>query len=288
MEFIEKFKFYFLGFLVIGNIFAYQMVFDISSQNQLKIYALNVGQGEANLITYKNLNILIDAGPSSKTANLLDRFIPIYNRKLDLVFISHPNSDHYNGMFEILKRYQVRTLILNGVEEDSQSFKDLLSLVSKNNIPIVYGRRGENINFDNLDIFVLWPTNSLSINTKLKSKEINDSSLVLFLDYLDFEALFTGDISSKVENILITDLPNTDFLKVAHHGSKNSTSLSFLEKTKPLIAVIPVGNNSYGFPAEEVLANLEKINSQIFTTLKDKTIQLIIKDNFLKINQINL
>ena len=57
MEFIEKFKFYFLGFLVIVNIFAYQMVFDISSQNQLKIYALNVGQGEANLITYKNLNI---------------------------------------------------------------------------------------------------------------------------------------------------------------------------------------------------------------------------------------
>ncbi len=288
MEIINKFKFYFLGFLIIANILAYQIVFEIISQNQLKVYALNVGQGEANLITYKNLNILIDAGPNYKTANLLDRFIPIYNRKLDLVFISHPNSDHYGGMSEILKRYQIRALILNGVEEDSQSFKDFLSLVSQNNIPIVYARRGENINFDNLNIFVLWPTNSLPINTKLKTKELNDSSLVLFLDYFDFEALFTGDISSKVENLLISDLPGVDFLQVAHHGSKNSTSLNFLEKTKPLVAVIPVGNNSYGFPTQEVLANLEKINSQIFTTLKDKTIQLIIKDNTLKINKLDL
>ena len=286
METKEKFRFYVLGFLIISNILAYQIVFEIINQNQLKIYALNVGQGEANLITYKNLNILIDAGSNSKTANLLDKFIPISNRKLDLVFISHPNSDHYGGIFEILKRYQIRTLILNGVEEDSSSFDDFLSAVSQNKIPIVYARRGENINFDNLNILVLWPTNSLKLNTQLKNTELNDSSLVLFLDYFDFEALFTGDISSKVENLLISDLPNIDFLQVAHHGSKNSTSLNFLEKIKPLVAVIPVGNNSYGFPNEAVLANLEKINSQIFTTLKDNTIKLIIKDNTLKIEKI--
>jgi len=114
-------------------------------------------------------------------------------------------------------------------------------------------------------------------------KNSNDTSIVARLVFDDISFLFTGDIGKKVEAKLVkqnTDL-DSDVLKVCHHGSKTSSSLGFLEAVSPEIAVIQVGENSYGHPHQEVLSNLEEFDIEILITKELGDIKVISNgDNF--------
>ncbi|MCX7779003.1 MAG: MBL fold metallo-hydrolase [Patescibacteria group bacterium] len=235
-------------------------------EGRLKIIFLDVGQGDAILIrTPEKKNILIDGGPDKNIIYKLDQYLPFYERKIDLLILTHPDPDHLNGLVEILKRYQVGQVFYNGVKDEDLTYQEFLREIEENKIKKEIIWLGRNFIFDNLYLETLFPFENL-IGQKFKND--NEASLVLKLTFGQIKILLTGDATKKVEEKLIKnnlDL-KADLLKVAHHGSKDSTSLEFLEKVQPTYAVISVGKNKYGHPSLRVLRNLEKIKTQILRT----------------------
>ena len=137
---------------------------------------------------------------------------------------------------------------------------------------------GDKIKYSDSVFDVLWPNKNLN-------KDINDNSLVLKYSDSRMSAVFTGDISSKAEKEIIKlgDKLKSDVLKVAHHGSKTSSSDVFLEAVSPRVAVIEVGKNSYGHPTNEVLNRIKEIGAKIFRTDLDGLIKIISENNSLKL-----
>jgi len=238
----------------------------ITQKNNLKIIFLDIGQGDAILIqTEDNKNILIDGGPDKGIIYKLDQYIPFYQRQIDLMILTHPDPDHLNGLVEVLKGYQVERVFYNGVEDSDLSYKEFLREIEEKKIKNEIVWFGKNFEFGNGKIEVLYPFENLSGKN---FKNDNEASIVFKFIYGKIDILFTGDATQNVEKQLIAkgiDL-SANVLKVAHHGSKNSSGLEFLEMVRPIYSVISVGQNKFGHPSLRVLKNLEKIKTKILRT----------------------
>ncbi len=244
----------------------YSSLFGQFFGSEFSVYFLPVGQGDSELIKSGKNTVLIDTGPGTKVVSEIDKLIPIYKRKIDVVLITHPNIDHFGGLMELLNHYEIRTVIMNGVDTESGSYKNLVKAIKQNKIPIVFARRGETVEFSNSKLSIVWPGLDLKIHSSLPDKKLNDTSIVSLLEFNDFQALFSGDISANAEKVLANILPDVNLLKVPHHGSKYSSSEKFLAALSPEYAIIEVGKNSYGHPTKETLSRLENIGTQVFRT----------------------
>ena len=222
--------------------------------------------------------ILIDGGEENDILlpYLLNRGV----KKIDYLMISHFDSDHYAGISSILGKIKVQNIIISKQCEKNYGFEEFIKLASNYRINIIAVKAGENISVDeDTSINILWPT-----ETSLNAMNLNDNSIVAKIDYGETSILCTGDISENVEKVLIdtysAQILEAEILKIAHHGSNTSSSLEFLEKVKPKIALIGVGkNNKFGHPKTEVLENLEKVGSKIYRTDEDGEINIIIDKN---------
>ena len=249
-------------------------VFIQEGNDLLKIEFFDVGQGDAEFIeTPSKQQILIDGGPDMSVLEKLGKAMPFYDRYIDLVILTHPETDHLNGLIEVLKRYDVGAVITAGIIRDTQEYKEWINVLEEKRIPIYIAKADGIIDFgNNINLNILYPFESLSGK---KLSDTNNSSIVSQLVCGDFEALFTGDIEKSAENKLISagiNL-NSDILKIAHHGSKTSTSDVFLEAVNALVAIIEVGkDNNYGHPHQEVLERLKNLN--ILQTGKDGDIKI--------------
>lgn len=270
-------KIYILIGLVFANIVLYDAIFGYFNRKQFSLYFLNVGQGDSELIQTRRAAVLVDAGPNQKAATNLDAIMPAYRRTIDVAMITHPNADHMAGLLDILKRYRVRVLMVNGVADTSATYDAVMKAVHADNVPIVYARAGERVSFENVSLDVLWPRLDLPIPAQLPSNKANDTAIVSLVSYRSFKALLTSDVSQSVEQKLLSVLSDIDILKVAHHGSKLSTSDALLEKIRPSYAIISVGRNTYGHPTQDVLARLREIGSSILRTDMNGTIQATIE-----------
>ena len=260
---MKKWLIFVIGGVLILSLF---LIYYFFSEKNLKIIFLNVGQGDAILIrTIKGENILIDGGPNKNIIFKLDSYIPFYERKIDLMILTHPDPDHLNGLVEVLKRYPTRKVFYNGVKDNDLTYSEFLKIIEEKKIEKEVVWLGKNFEFKNGKIEIFYPFENLS---GLEFKNDNDSSIVFKLTYGKIRILFTGDATKKIEEKLIEnnlDL-EAEILKVAHHGSKDSTSLNFLEKVKPIYAIISVGENKFGHPSLRVLKNLEKIKTKVLRT----------------------
>jgi len=262
-----------IGLFVIG-IIVWIFVFIQEGGKSLKVDFFDVGQGDAEFIeTPRKQQILIDGGPDMSILEKLGRAMPFYDRYIDLVILTHPEADHLNGLIEVLKRYDVGAVITAGIVRDTQEYEEWISLLKEKNTPIFIAKTGGIIDLgNNINVNILYPFENLAGK---KLSDSNNNSIVSQLVYGDFEALFTGDIEKSTENKLVSagiNL-NADILKIAHHGSKTSTSDTFLRAVSALIAVIEVGkDNSYGHPHQEVLERLKGLN--ILQTGKDGDIKI--------------
>lgn len=264
---------YFLIILACANFFNFWIIFDYLFLEGEKVSFLDVGQGDAELIQSQSGNILIDAGPDSKIVATLGKIFPFFDRTIDLFILSHPNRDHFSGMFELLERYKVRAVMLNNVFYYDSQYQKLLQELKKKNILIIQGFQGVKLSFgDENYLLILYPKTIISSN-----KDPNKFSLVAFLSLGQNCFLFPGDIGSSQEQEIIPFLESnknaTRVLKVAHHGSRFSSSWQFLEVFQPDFAVIEVGNNSYGHPHAEVLERLKQIGAKVFRTDLEGTIR---------------
>jgi len=290
---MKKGSLYLIVLLLISNVFTWWIIIDFKMAKE-KVVFLNVGQGDAELIKNMAGNILIDAGPNNKILFELGKILPFYDRTLDLFILSHPNTDHFNGLFEVLDKYKIRAVILNNFIYPSSSFQKLLEELKKRHILIIKGIEGVRISWPACagrsacagrpaqdQLLVIYPPENL-----IFSNDPNNSCLVLDLALETNHFLFAGDISStqekKISFFLASLKDQFKILKVAHHGSNYSSSDLFLKTFKPQIAIIEVGENGYNQPHPDVLKRLKDIGAQVFRTDINGTIQFILDNNTLK------
>lgn len=261
---MNKPVFLILGFLIIANVFSWSVLNSARNNNFLDVNFFDIGQGDFSFIrTRNNEKIVIDGGPDyNAAAGKIDKSLPFWDREIDLMIVTHPEDDHFSGLFEILKRYKVKNIVWSGEEKPGEKFLNFKIAVEnerKQGCVVSELRAGDRIILGGAIMEVLYPFGISGANTE---DSTNSSSVVVRLVYGLNRFLFTGDISSSDEKKIIEAGENagTDVLKVAHHGSKYSTSKYFLENSRPKAAVIQVGKNTYGHPSQEALDNLASFN----------------------------
>jgi competence protein ComEC len=281
----ERFVLFILGFLFLANFFAWIVVFDLRNHRFLEVNFFDVGQGDAIFIeTPQGHQILIDGGPSPKIIEKLVKEIPFWDRSIDLIILSHPEKDHVTGLLEVLKRYKVENILWTGIVRNIPEYKEWLNLIEKEKANIKIAKAGKKIFCKKCQwkIEIFYPFENLE---GMEFEDSNNTSIVSKLIFENSSFLFTGDISKDIEESL-TLTPfnlNSKVLKVAHHGSKNSSSEKFLEKVSPELAVISVGENKYGHPHKETLEILEKYGIRILRTDREGDIKVFSDGNTLKI-----
>lgn len=273
-----------LGILLVLNILAWAEVWELRSPDLLEVTFFDVGQGDSIFIeTPKGHQILIDGGPSGVILEKLSQEMPFYDKNIDLVVLTHPDHDHYFGLLKVLENYEVENVLWTGVVRDTAEWQKWNELLEKEGADIRIAEAGQKIGFQpNLFLEVLFPSEEMEGE---EVKNVNDTSIVSRLVFGDTSFLFTGDITKKAEALLVEeyDLLESDVLKVSHHGSGSSTSKEFLKSVSPGVAVIQVGENSFGHPVPEVLAKLEEFGIEVLRTDTDGDIKIISEGEYLNL-----
>lgn len=270
------------------NILCWQEVFALQNPKNLEVSFLNVGQGDSAFIeTPEGHQIIIDGGPSSAILGKLETRMQFWDKDLDLVILSHPEKDHMQGLLDILKVYKADYILWNGVIKNNSAEYDkwvnILEKQKKMGAKIVVAKSGQEIFAGDVLIDVLFPFESLE-GKEIKSSS-NDTAVVPKIIYGKNRFLFTADIDMAGERKIIKSGEDVlaDVLKVAHHGSKYSTSPEILQAVKPSIAVIEVGKNSYGHPTSEVLQRLANFGIKTLRTDQNGDITIISNGNSIKL-----
>lgn len=233
-----------------------------TTDNQLHIIACDVGQGDAVLIQKQNTQILIDGGPSNKVLDCLGKHMPFYDKDIEFVILTHPQEDHYGGLIDVVKNYNVLQLGHNAQEPSNMSYEVLRKEMGGRGVDTITLHKGQTIRVGMIYLDVLNPLdNSLTADS-------NNQGIVTLLRYGQFKALFTADVEQGASDKLseYPEIEKIDYIKVNHHGSKNGLSQKLLDVTNPNTAVISVGKNSYGHPHEEVIKKLSDKGIKILRT----------------------
>ncbi|MBQ8039930.1 MAG: MBL fold metallo-hydrolase, partial [Lachnospiraceae bacterium] len=293
----------------------------------VEITMLDVGQGDGVVIQNSNGNVyLSDCGSSSVSKVGKYRLIPFLKYKgygkIKGIFLSHMDEDHINGIWELLEAAPGEHILIEylflpesvlAIQEDKQALEELKALASKNDTKLVFLSKGEEIVDGDLQFRCLYPETVYLVSEDIAGKEgaevadinskettevgnRNNSSLVLSMQYKEFEMLFTGDVEEEGEWDIVRyektkreqereqsemlQMEDIDILKVAHHGSSGSTCTEFLEEFKPKLSLISCGkNNTYGHPHEETIERLMAAESAIMTTPECGAIKIKVSAN---------
>ncbi len=260
-----------LGALAIAAFFVWYAVF-ASASGELMISFLDVGQGDAIFIeTPKGQQILVDGGSGRRVLSELSRVMPALDRSIDLVISTHADLDHLGGLVEVLRRYRVEAALENGLKKETDAYPMWDKEIRLANTPRHIVRAGLRIVLDSgAYIDILGPLED--------DDKPNGMMVVARLVYGETEFLLTGDLEREDElRLLASGLDvKSDVLKVAHHGSRFSTTDLFLEKVAPEYAVISVGSqNRYGHPHSETLERLAHTSARILRTDTNGRITLV-------------
>ncbi len=241
---------------------------------------LDVGQGDAFLLrSPAGRLILIDTGPSSAINQQLGQHLPWWQKKIDLVIISHAHLDHFGGLLSLLESYEVSEVWFNGEQNsDNDQYVDLLDKLKQKNINTKVVKRGQRSQFDNLQIDVIWPREQ-------KEDDSNNQSLVLRLTYGAMDVIFAGDISSEVEQQLLGDQLEAEVLKVAHHGSRSSSATEFLTQVRPEFCLISAGlDNQYKHPHAEAINRLNEAGCAVLSSSHQGAVELRISTSTIAVS----
>lgn len=231
-----------------------------SDTTTVRVRFFDVGQGDAILISQGTNQILIDGGRDTKTLlGQLGRAMPFWDRTVEVVILTHPDEDHIGGLLGLEGRYRVGQWLSSGATTDTATWQHLVPELQ----PLTEIRKDTKITLsEGKTLTILWP----QMDTVLNAKDTNAASIVARLDLGGKKTfLFTGDLPTTQESQVV--VAPTDVLKVGHHGSKYSTSDSWLDNVRPHDAIVSVGaNNRYGHPATEALGRLTQRHAVIYRT----------------------
>ncbi len=235
---------------------------------KLHVAFLNIGQGDATLIrTPRGKNILVDAGPGNNIADVLPGELPFFDRRLDLIVLSHPHRDHLDGFLTVLREYQVDAVLLTGAKTELPEYQAFVEGI-RDKVRLIATADRDYVVEPGLVFDILSPKSELN-STEVQSSKLNPTSVVFRLDYGATHILFTGDIDAFVEDqILATGVDvRSTVLKVAHHGSKYSSTKRFVTQVDPDVAVFSLAaGNQFGHPHAQTLKTFDELNIQTYRT----------------------
>lgn len=232
------------------------------------------GNGDSTLILVENKKILVDGGGNANLEKydvgtkvllpyLLDREI----NELDYIFISHFDADHCNGLISVLDKLNVENIVITKQSKQSTEYLNIIEIAQNKKTNIIFLKQGDKIQFNkHTYITCLYPYQNP------KFDDLNNNSMVLKLTHDKFNMIFTGDIEEEAEKLIydeykFSDILDANVIKIAHHGSKTSTTKEFLKLVSPEIALIGVGkDNTFGHPNVDVISRLEQMNTKIYRT----------------------
>lgn len=296
-----RFGYLFTG-IVTGLILLFTFFWTLPD-GKLHIVFCDVGQGDAAYIRFPDgRDMVVDGGPNDKVLGCLSKYMPFWDRHINLVVMTHPQKDHMQGLLSVFARYQVDYFVRSDVDNTTEGYQKLLEQVNAKHVPIKFVTRGGQIAIGSTTLSMLWP----SIEQIAKGKnfqrpplavlqgvalqntervlgtssigDLNDYSLVFSLRYGSFDAVFTGDADQRVENNYFGDRladESVEVLKVPHHGSKTAMTDAFIDWLRPKLAVISVGKNSYGHPSREALDILSSIGARVLRTDESGDIEVV-------------
>ena len=266
--------------VILAAILLFSQASTTRADGLLHVHALDVGQGDAILVvTPQGRQVMIDGGPDPRAAlGALGQHLPAGDRGLDMVVVTHLDSDHAGGLIGVLDRYDAGVVIQGPTSPESALFPHWESVVDQRGHPAIQVRAGHRIRLDSgVEMEVLYPPAG-AIPSGI-DRNANNLSVVIRLVYGEVSFLLTGDVEEDVEEYLVDTHGHalrSNVLKVAHHGSRSSTSEPFLRAVNPESAVISAGaDNRYGHPHPDVIARLSAIIGEegVFITSRDGAIE---------------
>jgi competence protein ComEC len=274
-----KYRWGFIFLLLILNLVVWTTVWWETPSQYLEVAFLDVGQGDAILITAPNRNqVLIDGGPDRSVIRALGEVMPFYDRSIDLVLTSHPDQDHIGGLLEVFDRYEVAGFIEPAFEAETAVYQNLEESVQEEQSSHLVAQAGTRITLGSGVVLDVIEARPATWGPRGGKPDTNYSSIIAKLTYASTTFLFMGDASEKLNKQLMATKKSelrADVLKVGHHGAKSSNSLAFLKLVKPEISVISVGaKNRYNHPSPETLDWLKAINTEVLQTKDLGTIKL--------------
>lgn len=275
--------------LIVSFVFVMMFVIFGERSNDFVISVIDVGQGDCIVVNMPRGDIvMIDCGSTDIKNVANKKVVPCMKAlgysAIDIAIVTHADADHISGIIEIIENgyFDIGMIILPKLSYEDGVCEGLKNLCKNSNIPVREGYFGNEIKIGEVTMTCLSPNPQHFCENVYP--DINAYSQVWFLKYKNFTALFTGDIGEKQEEILIQDLQHLnidiggeiDLLKVAHHGSRNSTTKGFLQLFSPRYAVISCGvGNSYGHPHMDLLERLQPVAGKIHITSKDMYFELV-------------
>lgn len=284
---------YFICGIATGLILLFSFLISLPD-GKLHIVFCDVGQGDAVYVRFADgRDMLVDGGPNDSVLRCLGAYMPFWDRHIDMVLMTHPQKDHMQGLLAVLERYRVDYFVRTDVPNTTEGYAKLMSLLEAKQIPIKYVTAGEQIRVASTTLSFVWPSDAQvakgersELVSEARTQEVlgaavgdlNDYSLVFWLRYGSFDALFTGDADIRVEsnyaNSRLAD-ESVEVLKVPHHGSRTGMSDSFIQWIKPKLSVISVGKNNYGHPTSEALQFLQSVSTRIVRTDNEGDIHVV-------------
>ena len=245
-----------------------QTVAITTGSSLVRVHFIDVGQGDATLIDCGTTEVLIDGGDNAAGSTVVSYLKPYVDGKLDYLIATHPDADHIGGLDDVLRAYQVGTIIDSGCPASTRSYRDYLTAAQN--------EAGASISYSRSVHYDLGRNSALYlIDTGSDWDNANDNSVVCQLIAGNVQVLFTGDMTQDVEKARLGLFGDIDVLKVGHHGSAYSTSAGFLQVVRPEYAVISykVGND-YHHPAKSALRRLLEAGATIYGTGKSGSVVL--------------
>lgn len=238
-------------------------------EEPLEVTFIDVKKGDSIYIkTPSEKNILIDCGIGEMEEFSFDagkvRIIPLLKKekvdKLDMVIISHLHYDHFGGIFSLLGKVKIKSLLFNYPDKEMFRCNELLTLINRNNIETKSLFREEAIDFQKLKLYILNPPKGRRFYKE------NNNSIVVLLEYRKIKFLLTGDVEDEaIEEIMevYSNKIQADVIKIPHHGGRSKNTRKFLSLVNPKIAIITEGPG-----------NSKKSNKDLFFFCKKKKISV--------------
>lgn len=245
---------------------------------QVTIKMLDVGQGDSILVQTAEQTVLIDTSDVDEQDKLRAQLQKTGITKIDKVILTHPHADHIGGMPVLYADYQVGEIYDNGVTVKSKIYRNNLKQAQAKNIPVKTLQAGDTLDFGGgVTFHVYAPGPRMLAASQEKNFNQNNGSIVGQLVCGKFKMLFTGDAEQESEQEIdasYRDVLNSDVLKAGHHGSKTSSSPTFLRNVHPQVCLISCGpkepqggtGNTYGHPHEQTLKKYAALKAQVFVT----------------------